>query len=172
MTATSQSIEYEPFGQRGVRELARPLFVGFCSICVAICMAMIVRSNSYYDVLWKQESSKRVEVASAIGRLMVTTRTSFRNPQNTGWTYESAEIGNLGDGWAPSIWKTLGIDWGEESFTTFTGRVITQWRLRIQWRTLLVLYLAPVLLDAYAKRRSRKRERLRFAEDSANAPAR
>lgn len=170
MTSAADPIEYEPFGQRGARELARPIFIAICSIGVAICMAMIVRSHSYYDVLWKQENFKRVEVASAIGRLMVVTRTSYRNPQNSGWVYESAEVGNLEDGWRPSVWKTIGVEWGEESFTTYSGRVITQWRLRLQWRTLLVVYLVPVLIDAFARRLSRQRERRRLASAALTAP--
>lgn len=157
MHAKADLTEFEPFGQRGVRGLARPAFVTLCAIGVAICMAMLVRSQSYYDVLWKSENNKRVDVASAIGRLMVTTRTSYRNPQSGVWTYESVEIANMDDGWQPSIWKTIGLDWGTEQFTSFSGRQITQWRLRLKWRTLLILYLTPVLIDALIKWRSRQR---------------
>ena len=164
MTRAADPIEYEPFGQRGLRQMARPLFVGLCAVGVAISAAMILRSRGHYDVLWKQENYRRVEIASAIGRLMVTTRTHYRNPQNSGWVYESAEISGLDDGWRPSIWKTVGVEWGEESYTTYSGRVITMWRLRVQWRTLLIVYLVPVLIDALAKRVTQQRERRRLAE--------
>lgn len=172
MPPAHDPIEHEPFGQHGVRQMVRPLFIGCCALGVAVSMAMVIRSYSYFDLLWKQENFKRTEISSAIGRLTVTSRTSFRNPQNAGWVYESAEVGHLDDGWQPSIWKTFGVDWGEETRTTFTGRVITVHWFRLQWRTLLVLYLTPVLLDALAKRVAARRARRHHEAEELTPAAR
>jgi hypothetical protein len=162
--------EFEPFGQRGVRDLIRPTFVLLCGIAVAISAAMYVRSQMYFDLLWRVNDGHSLQIASAIGRMIVTRRAVERRfSQDETWTYESAEITSMEDGWAPSIYKTIGIQWGEEQGSGWGGRTYTYWRLRIQWRTILIVAGVPLIVDAALRRRATRRaEAQRLAEERAS----
>lgn len=144
----------EPFGQRGIRGMVRPLFVTLCALGVAISLAMLVRSHKFYDRVWQAENYRRTDITSAMGQIVYTRRQTLRPaPAGTGWQYESAEFRSDNDGWPESFRKTIGIQWGDEPFTRRDGQVFQAWRLRIRWRTMLALYAAPLLIDALLKRR-------------------
>jgi hypothetical protein len=150
--------EFEPFGQRGIRGMVRPLFIGFCAMGVAISLAMLVRSHKYYDRVSQSRDYRRTDLTSAMGQIVYTNRRTLRPaPGGTGWQYESAEFTSDNDGWPESWKKVIGVQWGDESFTRADGRVFQAWRLRIRWRTLLAIYAIPVLLDAFSKYRRNRR---------------
>lgn len=164
----------EPFGQRGARHMFRPVLIGICGVLVAIAAAMHVRSQRYYDGLWRVADGRLIQVGSAMGRLVVSTRSTNRPAPlgGEGWNYETSEIGDIADGWEPGLLKTLGVQWGQETFSGWNGRQFTLWRLRLRWRSVLFVGMTPLIADALLKRRARKRaERPRPITAEPYAPA-
>ena len=156
MSAPIASIEYEPFGQRGIRELVRPTLTILCAVGIAVAIALQIRSQQTYDVLWKTYDTHRLEVGSAMGRLMLTARPLRRPAAPDTWSYESYEIRDMSDGWVPSIWKSIGIDWGQEQQPIgWSGRVATYWRMRVKWTSLAVVFATPLAIEALRSRRTR-----------------
>lgn len=157
----------DAFGQRGVRALARPVIVGCCAVSLAISAAMWSRSQHNWDVLWRAADDRSIEIGSILGRLMITTRglNPASAPQGSAWTYESQEFSAMPDGWSPSIWKTIGIDWGYERSPGRRGVPIEYWRFRLAWRTACLVSIAPIVVDAVLRRRGRHR-RARAAADA------
>jgi hypothetical protein len=146
----------EPFGQAGVRKYLRPLFLTACAIAVCICMLLMVRSYSNYDRFFRIADGNVYTVGSVMDRILFTVqRLPTPEPDSGSWSFSSSPVETMRDGWAPSWRKTLGIDWGEEIVRD--GDTQTYWRLRIRWRTLIAIYMLPLLWEVVRRRLHRRR---------------
>ena len=160
MTTPAYEEQSEPFGQHGVRRLLRPVIVGTCAIALAVSAAMWSRSQHNYDSLWRVTDDRGIEISSVLGRLVITIRGLGRTgtSQASPWTYESQEFTTMPDGWPPSIWRTIGIDWGyEQMFVNPRRGTTAYWRFRLAWRTACIASALPLAIDAILRRRARRR---------------
>ena len=161
----------EPFGQRGILPYVWPTFVVLCAIGVCTCLIMHRRSSYTWDSVSNTAATRRVIVASVIGRLVVDIfPVTEGDVTSSNWNFDSRDFATIQDGWPESWKKTLGIQWGDESIRRFGGQQLDYWRFRIRWRTLAILYALPVgieLLRQVRRRTSRHDARQRLLPGSS-----
>jgi hypothetical protein len=135
--------EPEPFGQTGIRQ-----YVGRLATIVCLAIAMVAgfmwyRSTSVFDGFEWRSPNELLRIASVTGRLKIDyTHYEDKRFNNGGWIYQQQPImRTVRDGWKPSLYKTVGIEFRHENEE---ARSFGVW-LRVKWYFILgAAMLIPV----------------------------
>jgi hypothetical protein len=160
----------EPFGQTGIRQYILPALaaVSFTVACAAAIMWF--RSGNTADIFARRDGAVTWSVRSIYGRILVT-RTDLRDAEvdevpgipatSVGWQYATFEVpDSLPDGWRESWLKSLGVEWQDEPLFNHPS-VVGGWWLRVRWRTVTLLALAPPVTIALVRELRQRRRRTR-----------
>lgn len=155
----------EPFGQAGVREHFIPLLSTLSLVVMVIAMLMWVRSYYFIDGVVRMQGQRQYLVQSVYGRLLVAGMDFGAGGTfgESGWDFNSRPMPNgVRDGWRPSPWKRLGIEYRAEPLR-FRGGPVGGWWLRVRWPTLagLAVILPGILAlrDRWQRHRDQQWER-------------
>jgi hypothetical protein len=174
----------EPFGQTGIRQYILPALaaVSFTLACAAAIMWF--RSSNTADILARRDGAVTFSVRSIYGRIVVT-RADLRDADvddvpgipvsSGGWQYGMFEVpDSLPDGWRESWRKSIGVEWQDEALFRHPS-VVGGWWLRVRWRTITLLAMAPpitiaIVHDLRQRRRRKRPEGFAVATEPSEAP--
>jgi hypothetical protein len=176
----------EPFGQTGIRQYILPTLATVCFTLACAAAIMWMRSRSTADIFARRDGAVTWSVRSLYSRIVIT-RTDLSDADaddvpgipltGGGWQYASFEFpDNLPDGWQESWRKTLGVEWRPESLVRHPS-IAGGWWMRIRWRTVTLLAMAPPIAIAilHDLRQRRRKQRaaaaLALADDAGESPA-
>lgn len=143
----------EPFGQTGVRQYMGRMFTWVCITAALCALAMWYRSLAYYDSAEWNAQGQTFAISSAFGRMQLRAESVSDNGNREGWGYRGGYFRRTSDAWQPSIWKTIGIEFGTS--TIRRDATSTIW-LRAKWYFVAgVFALLPFLRWLLGLRRSR-----------------
>lgn len=157
MSDTAVETFAEPFGQRGIRQFVRPLVI-VCSVFgLFLSTFMLLRSQNLHESFYQVAEGRRIELTSAIDQIFITLSPARSGePQSTVWVYNSFPAASARDGWADSWLKFVGVEWGDEPDTRFRNQNLTCWRFRVRWRTLVLIFLLPLVWEVIRLKRRRR----------------
>lgn len=175
----------EPFGQTGIRQYVLPAIAAISFTLACAAAIMWFRSGNTADMFARRDGAVAWSVRSIYGRVLVV-RTDLRDPDvddvpgipvtNGAWQYVMFEVPDgLPDGWQESWKKALGVEW--QSVTLYQHpSVVGGWWMRIRWRTITLLAMAPpitiaVLRDLRQRRRRNQPEGFAVGSDPSETPA-
>jgi hypothetical protein len=124
----------ESFGQAGVRQHLGLVVNAICIAGMVIASFMWYRSVDRADLMDYRGGQREMSVISAMGRLKITS-VIYDQPvnNNAGWIYRSRHTRSLQDGWKPSIYKTIGIEFSNRPENGGAG-----FWLRINWYLIVI----------------------------------
>jgi hypothetical protein len=155
---TSPRVVSEPFGQKGIRRYIFPALTSCSLVLMVLSLGMWARSHYVRDFFECTHDGREWFVSSVYGRFFLTW-TETGGPDEP-WNYGQASMQlPIRDLWSDSVWKRVGIQWGEGSVRH--PEEPGGW-LRIRWPFIAgvatILPIARVIRD---RRRKRLIERLK-----------
>jgi hypothetical protein len=159
-------LNYEPFGQTGIRQYIGSTLAFLSAAMMAASIALWFRSRDTADILDVYHPYGRVVISSTWGRLRVA---AFPGQGESEWTwfYNMRPFRQQGeDPWKPSLWKTIGI---EARAQPADNRFPSGWWMRMKWSTATLLFGVWPLMHALRQTslvRAARRVRAEIAESS------
>ena len=150
----------EAFGQTGVRQYFGRMISWLC-ITISLCAgAMWYRSLSFVDKAEWRGQGQTLVVRSIYGRLHLSAAGyPAGGGKGSGWSYSGGYFQRrwVEDRWAPSIWKTVGIQLSRDDDAISRGATSSA-LIRVKWYLVAIVFGAFPIVRWLLLMRARRRE--------------
>ena len=156
---------HEPFGQLGVGQYVIPALATASLVVMILSLAMWYRSHRIVDSFTSEKAGSSWIANSIYGRIFVVCRYRAERYESLdgAWNYDTQPMPqNLRDAWAPSVWKSIGIEFRNEVLPpTAASSAAGGWWLRVRWPFIAAMSsVLPIVRVLYVIRQRRELARM------------